>query len=141
MTTTPASRERGFNLFAHNPAHYHPFSFLSAIWFAGLLALAPFYVWEIASGRLIQPGPRSVAAIGYAGIFVSFLGFIFWNRAVAVVGGNTAGLFINLMPVMGTLLAIVFLGEQPHLFQLTGILLILGGVTLTTTRQQRNVNV
>jgi len=125
-------------LLMRRPAALHPFSFLAAICCAGLLALAPFYAWEIASGRTFQPSQSAVAAIAYAGIFPALLGFIFWNRAVAVVGSNTAGLFINLLPAMGTLLAIIFLGEQPRLFQLTGILLILGGVTLTT-REHRGL--
>ena len=123
-------------LLNRRPVSLHPYSFMAAIGFTGLLALAPFYIWEIASGKTFQPGPHSLAAIAYAGIFAALLGFMFWNRAVVVVGGNTAGLFMNLMPAMGTVLAILFLGEQPHLFQLIGILLILGGVTLTT-RQQR----
>lgn len=125
-------------LLARRPVSLHPLSFLAAIGCTGLLALAPFYAWEIASGSTFQPSPAALAAIAYAGIFPSLFGFIFWNRAVAVVGGNTAGLFLNLMPVLGTLLAILFLGEQPHLYHLTGILLILGGVTLTT-RQHRSL--
>jgi len=125
-------------LLNRRPVSLHPFSFMAAIGFTGLLALAPFYAWEVASGKTFEPGPHSLAAIAYAGIFAALLGFMFWNRAVAVVGGNTAGMFMNLMPAMGTLLAILFLGEQPHLFQLVGILLILGGVALTT-RQQRSL--
>ena len=61
---------------------------------------------------------------------------VFWNRAVTVVGSNIAGVFMNLMPAMGALLAIVFLGERPQLFQLVGILLILAGVSLTTRRRR-----
>ena len=86
----------------------------------------------MASGRLIVPGGPAFAAIAYAGIFPAALGFIFWNRAVAEVGGNRAGQFMHLMPAFGTLLAIVFLGEQPALYHLAGIALILLGIFLTT---------
>jgi len=123
-------------LLTRRPASLHPFSFLTAIGVTGLIAVAPFYAWEIAIGRTFPPSQTAFTAIAYGGIFPSLLAFIFWNRAVSVVGSSIAGLFMNLMPAVGTLLAIIFLGEQPHLFQLAGILLILGGVTLTT-RQHR----
>ena len=119
-------------LLTRRPAGLHPYAFLAVICFTGLVALAPFYAWEVAGGALINPSQGALLAIAYAGVFPALLGFIFWNRAVAAVGSNSAGLFMNLMPAMGTLLAILFLGEQPHLFHLAGILLILGGVTLTT---------
>ncbi|MBE7422427.1 MAG: DMT family transporter [Zoogloeaceae bacterium] len=119
-------------LLVHRPAGLHALSFLAAITLWGLAGLAPFYLWEIAAGKLIVPGGPAFAAIAYAGIFPAALGFIFWNRAVAEVGGNRAGQFMHLMPAFGTLLAIVFLGEQPALYHLAGIALILAGIFLTT---------
>ena len=119
-------------LLVHRPAGLHALSFLAAITLWGLAGLAPFYLWEIAAGKLIVPGGPAFAAIAYAGIFPAALGFIFWNRAVAEVGGNRAGQFMHLMPAFGTLLAIVFLGEEPALYHLAGIALILLGIFLTT---------
>ncbi|MCZ7655933.1 MAG: DMT family transporter [Rhodocyclaceae bacterium] len=119
-------------LLAHRPPGLHALSFLSAISLWGLIGLAPFYLWEMASGRLIVPGVQAFAAIAYAGIFPAALGFIFWNRAVAEVGGNRAGQFMHLMPAFGTLLSMLFLGEQPALYHLAGIALILAGIFLTT---------
>ncbi|MEW5890781.1 MAG: DMT family transporter [Pseudomonadota bacterium] len=118
-------------LLAWRPPGLHPYSFLAAISLVGLAALAPFYGWEMAAGRLIVPGVHAFAAIAYAGIFPALLGFIFWNRAVAEVGGNKAGLFMHLMPAFGTLLSVIFLGERPYLFHFAGIALILAGIYLT----------
>jgi drug/metabolite transporter (DMT)-like permease len=74
----------------------------------------------------------TVAAMLYVGIFPSFVGYVFWNRGVAEVGSNVAGIFVHLMPVFGALLAWLFLGERIHLFHIVGIALILAGITLTT---------
>jgi len=126
-------------LLSRRPLVLHPYVFLAAISFGGLLALSPFYAWEIASGRTIQANPSTMAAVAYGGIFVSLLSFVFWNRAVVAVGSNIAGAFMNLMPAVGTLLAIILLGEQPQLFQLAGILFIVVGLTLTT-RQRRGLS-
>jgi drug/metabolite transporter (DMT)-like permease len=73
-----------------------------------------------------------LAAMLYVGIFPSFVGYVFWNRAVAEVGSNVAGIFMHLMPVFGSLLAWLFLGERIQAFHLAGIGLILLGITLTT---------
>lgn len=124
-------------LLARRPEGLHPLAFLAAICAAGLLGLAPFYAWEIAGGQVINPSLAAFSAIAYAGVFPALLGFIFWNRAVAEVGSNRAGLFMNLMPAFGSILAIIFLGEKPSLYHLLGILLILSGVYLTTAQRQR----
>ena len=122
-------------LLTRRPAALHPYAFLAVICMTGLLGLAPFYAWEIASGQLIRPSAEAYWAILYAGIFPALLGFIFWNRAVAELGSNTACLFMNLMPAIGTLMAIAFLGEEPRLFHLIGIVLILSGVALSTQQK------
>jgi drug/metabolite transporter (DMT)-like permease len=113
------------------PGGLHPYAFLTAIALAGLIALAPFYFWEIRADRLIVPGVRAYAAIAYAGVFPALLGFVFWNRAVAELGANRAGAFMHLMPAFGILLALVFLGERPATHHFAGIALILGGIYLT----------
>ena len=123
-------------LLAWRPAGLHPLAFLAAICAAGLFWLAPFYVWEIADGQMIKPSLAAYSAIAYAGLFPALLGFIFWNKAVAEIGSNKAGQFMNLMPAFGTLLAIIFLGEIPGWIHLAGILLILSGVYLTSARRR-----
>ena len=70
--------------------------------------------------------------MAYVAIFPSFVGYVFWNRAVAEVGSNVAGIFMHLMPVFGSILAWIFLGERIELFHVVGIALILGGITLTS---------
>jgi drug/metabolite transporter (DMT)-like permease len=68
----------------------------------------------------------------YVAVFPSLLAYLFWNHAVVELGPNKAGLFIHLMPVFGTILSIVFLGESLQLFHLAGICLISLGIYLTT---------
>ena len=75
--------------------------------------------------------PTSFLAIAYTGIFPAFLGYIFWNRGVAMIGASKAGLFMHLMPAFGMLLSMIFLNEPPAVYHLIGIGLILGGIALT----------
>ncbi|MEY3201956.1 MAG: hypothetical protein RIR70_1506 [Pseudomonadota bacterium] len=118
-------------LLTGRPVGLNNWVFLVSLATIGLILMFPFYVWEIASGKLIHPAPHSFAAIAYTGVFPAFLGYIFWNRGVAEVGPQRAGLFMHLMPVFGVLLSMVFLGERLALYHLMGIGLILSGITLT----------
>jgi drug/metabolite transporter (DMT)-like permease len=114
------------------PAGVNPMLMLAAFTLVGLLALAPAYAWEIAQGRTINTNAGALAGIAYTGIFPGFLGYIFYNRAVGEVGASKASLFIHLMPVFGTLLSAIFLGEIPHVYHYAGIVLIFAGIYLTT---------
>jgi len=98
----------------------------------GILYLAPLCAAELLfMGGKVDLTPASAAAMLYVGTFPSFIGYVFWNRAVSEVGPNVAGIFIHLMPAFGSLLAWIFLGERFELFHFAGIALILAGVWLT----------
>ena len=119
------------------PSGVDPMLLLATLTAVGLLALAPAYAWEISQGRTIHFSTSTFAGIGYTGTLPSFIGYIFYNRAVGEVGASKASLFIHLMPVFGTVLSAVFLGEIPQAFHLVGIALIFAGITLTTSRKAR----
>ncbi|MBP2313625.1 DMT family transporter [Azospirillum soli] len=113
----------------------HGLSFIVATFAAGALMLLPFYVWETVGGRPMPLTPTALGAIVYVALFPSILAYLCFNRSVALVGANTAGLAIHLIPVFGSLLAILFLGEQPHLYHGIGIALIAVGIVLATRRR------
>lgn len=114
------------------PAGVHPMLMLAAMTAVGLTVLAPVYLWEIAQGRVIHAHASSLAGIAYTGILPGFLGYVFYNRAVAEVGASKASLFIHLMPVFGTILSAIFLAEIPQPYHYVGIGLIFAGIYLTT---------
>ncbi|AEV27156.1 MULTISPECIES: DMT family transporter [Azospira] len=123
------------------PAGVHPMLMLGALTLVGVLALAPIYAHELGAfggpARHINLHWGSLAGIAYVGVLPSFVGYIFYNRGVAEVGANKASLFIHLMPVFGTLLSALFLGELPHLYHFVGIGLIFSGIYLTMARLPR----
>jgi drug/metabolite transporter (DMT)-like permease len=87
----------------------------------------------MAQGQHIN-APRLAGGAGLCRHLPSFLGYIFYNKGVAEVGPNKGSLFIHLMPVFGTLLSFLFLGEVPFWYHYTGIALIFSGIWLTMKR-------
>jgi drug/metabolite transporter (DMT)-like permease len=106
----------------------------------GLTLLFPLFLFEMIfqQGR-VEFRPATIAAMAYVGIFPSFVAYVFWNRAVAQVGSNIAGIFVHLMPAFGSILAWLFLDERIEVFHVVGIALILAGIGLTSTGQKRPV--
>jgi drug/metabolite transporter (DMT)-like permease len=120
-------------LLREKPAELPGFVMLTCCACVGVTLLFPMMLLEVAVfGGHAEFTLPTIGAMLYVGLFPSFLGYIFWNRGVAEVGSNVAGIFVHLMPAFGSLLAWMFLGESIRLYHLVGIALILAGIALTT---------
>ena len=106
----------------------HPLAFLAMTFSLGALGLLPIYIGELFFVEPMALDLRVAGSIAYVAIFPSIVAYFCWNRGVQLVGANRAGLFINLIPVFASVLAIVFLGESFLWFHFAGMVLICGGV-------------
>jgi drug/metabolite transporter (DMT)-like permease len=114
------------------PIHF--LSFLSFTFGAGAVMLIPIFLAEFGAGYRMNPTPAAFAVILYVIIFPSVLAYFCFNRGVELIGANRAGQFFHLIPVFGSAIAIVFLGERPEWFHGVGYLLIIAGIVVA----QRN---
>ena len=73
-----------------------------------------------------------MATLAYVVIFPSTLAYLFFNRGLALIGPNRAAPFFHLVPVFGSAMAILLLGEQLRLFHLVGYALVLAGVVIAS---------
>ncbi|WP_135081663.1 DMT family transporter [Terasakiella sp. SH-1] len=124
-------------LLAKAPKGLSRFAFTFAMVLAGIILLIPLYGWEISTGANFTLNSDTIWAFVYIGIFPSVLSFLCWNRGVELVGANTAGVFLNLMPVFGAILGMLILGEKLQSFHYFGICLIVLGIWLVT-RSHKN---
>ncbi len=114
---------------------------LSFLWFAivfGAVLLLPAFFLELQSGARADLSLQNLAAFAYVILFASLLAYICFNRGVELIGANRAGPFFHLMPLFGSIMAIVFLGEKPALFHAFGYALIVIGV-IAAQRNRRSV--
>ena len=119
-------------LLKRRPPELSGVGFLFVLSILGLGMLAPFFLAQSVLRPSPAPTVEVVLALVYFGVAASVVAYICWNRGVAMVGANTAGFTLHLLPAFGTLLAIVFLGEQFRAFHAAGIATILAGVLLAT---------
>ncbi len=109
-------------------------SFLAVITGWGAAWLIPVLILEISTGYTLTFDALSLATLVYVAIFPSLLGYLFFNRGVELIGPNRAAPFFHLIPVFGSALAILFLGEEPRLYHAVGYALVLAGITIATRK-------
>jgi drug/metabolite transporter (DMT)-like permease len=112
----------------------------SLIFFASLAGVAfmtslPLLWIEAAQGALQFPTPKGWAILLYVGLLPSLLSQVFFMRGVELIGPARAGLFVNLVPVFGALLAVVLLSEPFAIYHALGLVLVLGGIWLAERRR------
>jgi drug/metabolite transporter (DMT)-like permease len=117
-------------------ASIDPIWLITRLSIIGTVLLIPAVIVEMKD----QPWPtitwQGWAAILYMGIFPSALGYIWFNSALQHISATQAGVLINMDPVVGALIAVAFLGEQLHVWQITGAALTLLGVWLYMFRNR-----
>ena len=113
------------------------FVFFTAMAVVALLTSVPLLVYEIATGAVQWPTPKGWLVLLYVGLMPSLLSQILYMRGVELIGPGRAGLFVNLVPVFGALLAVVVLGEPFALYHALGLALVLGGIWLAERRRAK----
>ena len=112
----------------------HQLSLLAFTTGCGALMLMPFSIWEFSTGARLKPDFLTAATLAYVVIFPSTLAYLFFNRGIALIGPNRAAPFLHLMPVFGSAMAIILLGETLQPFHMIGYALVLAGVIIASRR-------
>lgn len=124
----------GYSLYAINlrklPAELGTFPALAAIVFIGAILLSPLYIYESMALRPVPFTWNSVLVIAVVAVVISALSMAMWNYGNRTVGHNRAAVFVNLVPVFGAVLGILFLDEQLHGYHLAGGALVCSGIFL-----------
>jgi drug/metabolite transporter (DMT)-like permease len=120
----------GYSVLLRKSPSLHPLSFAAITFIIGTATILPFYLWETIYIRPMPFNFGAVSAVGYVAIFPSVIAYLCYNRGVELAGANRAGMFIYLMPVFGTIMAILFLQESFEKFHFAGMTMIICGILL-----------
>lgn len=103
-------------------------SMMAASALGALLAAIPLAAYEYHSDQLILPDQTGWLVVAYTGLVPSLVAQVFYIWGVVQIGPNRAGLFISLVPIFGTLMAVLFAGEIPHVYHLISLALVIAGI-------------
>ena len=107
-------------------------SFLQTIISAGLILLLPAYLIEMALGYRLNIHLPFILTLSYVVLFPGLASFFFWIKGISIIGSNRAGIFLHLMPIFSTVMAILIFKEKFMTFHLIGALLIVIGIILSS---------
>ena len=110
-------------------------SLLQIIISAGLVFLFPAYLIELSLGHKTSIHLPFVLILTYVVLFPGLASFIFWIKGISIIGSNRAGIFLHLIPIFSTIMAIIILKEKFMFYHLIGALLIITGIILSSKKK------
>jgi drug/metabolite transporter (DMT)-like permease len=113
----------------------HGLSFVTFTFGCGAASLIPLLIWEMHTRPLMVLDTKNLLSLLYVAVFPSTIAYSCFNRGVLLIGANRAAPFLHVVPVFGSVMAFVFLGERPQLFHLVGFVLVLAGVFAASRKQ------
>jgi drug/metabolite transporter (DMT)-like permease len=108
-----------------------PLSLFTGLACAAFVTSLPLALGEAALGRYQWPTPAGWLIVALVTLFPSFLAQIFFIQGVALIGPGRAGIFVNLVPVFASILALLVLHEPFEPFHAVALGLVLGGIWLS----------
>ena len=109
-------------------------SLLEVIISAGLILLLPAYLIEMSLGFQMNINLPFILTLSYVVLFPGLASFICWIKGVTIIGPNRSGIFLHLMPIFSTVLAIIIFKEKFMIFHLLGAMFIIAGIFLSSKK-------
>ena len=100
----------------------------------GLLTLVPQFLFELSQGKTMIINNNLIYCLIYLVIFPSIGSYYCWAGAVSIIGPNRAGIFLSLIPLFSTILAMIFFDEKFLFFHFIGSILIVLGLFLSNKK-------
>ena len=97
----------------------------------GLICVFPQFFYEFSQGQIIEFNTNLFYILIFLALFPSIGSYYCWAGAVSIIGANRAGIFLSLIPLFSTIMAIAFYKEQFQFFHLIGAILIIIGLFLS----------
>lgn len=119
------------------PAQLSTLEALFAIIMIGCALLLPFYLLETVFYRPMPVTGTAITVVLVLALFVAVLGMVTWNIGNQMLGPATASVFINLIPVFGAILAVMFLGEEFLSYHMVGAILVCFGMLMVLAHKWR----
>ena len=94
------------------------------------LIISPLAIYDFFTTDALSVGIKPYLAILYMALFPTVLGYSIQQMAIKEIGPSKASLFINLVPIISTILAVLFLNEKIAHYHLIGATLIITAVII-----------
>jgi len=111
---------------------------LEVVIIIGLLFLVPIYILEMRLGNPLIVDKPFILTLSYVVLLPGLASFFFWIKGISIIGANRAGVFLHLMPIFGSLMAIILFNEKFMFYHLLGAIFIVAGISLSNKNIKKN---
>ncbi len=123
-----------YSVLLHGRARLRPETLIFATVAMAVPMAIPGLLYELSQDQTFPLTPRTVSALLYLSIFPSFIAFVCHAHAVRVLGANVATFFSPMVPVFGTLAAVIFLDESLRGYHYAGFACVGVGVLIAARK-------
>ena len=113
---------------------FSQFTLIQLMVTVGIIFLIPQFFYEKSIGLDVNLNKAFFVILFYVVIFPALAAYYCWQKGVEIVGPNRATMFIQLMPLLSALLAIIIFQEKLELYHFLGASFILSGIYLSNRR-------
>ena len=117
---------------AKRPKEISQISMLSLTAVVGVIIILPLMLATVPPARLHSLTGEEIGVMIYLGIFNSTLSYLCWNSALARIGNVKTSIIYYLLPLFSGIEAYFLLGQKFYPAELTGGILVIGGIALVT---------
>lgn len=121
-----------YTVLAKRQAHTDPYLLTAYSAVLGTIFLAPLALIELRGQPLPNLGPADWMRLLYLGTLSSAIGYFLYNWSLTHLNAGQTANFVNLMPIAGVVIAVLFLGEHVVPWQIAGGAVVLVGVWVAT---------
>ena len=100
----------------------------------GLVFLFPQFIYEYNQENIINLDKTFFYCLVFLAIFPSIGSYYCWAGAVSIIGPNRAGIFLSLIPLFSTIMAIFFFDEKFQFYHFIGSILVIIGLILANKK-------
>jgi drug/metabolite transporter (DMT)-like permease len=121
---------------AKRVANFEPLVITVCVMGTGTLLLLPFSAYEIVNEGLAPLPAKGWLGVLYLGSIASGLAYALYNASLRHLDASEVGVYTNLIPVVGVLTGIVFLGEPMSMRAILGGAVVMLGVWITSRSER-----
>ncbi len=103
----------------------------TSIALVAFIASLPLLVLEISNNTFQAPSPTGWVIVALVSLLPSFIAQVFFIYGVSLIGPGRAGVFVNLVPVFASIMAVFYLQESFEPYHAVSLVLVLGGIALS----------
>jgi len=121
-------------LLKKNKFKFSQFTLIQLMVSVGIIFLIPQFFYERSIGLELNLNKSFVVILLYVVIFPALAAYYCWQKGIEIVGPNRATMFIQLMPLLSAVLAIIIFKEKFEMYHFVGAAFILTGIYLSNRK-------